>query len=609
MLSLDAPHVAPVAVPAFARGLFLVVFAILLVAAVAVVLVPARFVATATNVPAGVTALEWLSRLALAVLVAAVAYAVVPAWSAQPAELSPLPGFEVAARITIWAAAALLAVLVALVVVARARYRTPKDLPRPFRPLWFGLAPAVLAALAVTLAGGFTGGLAFWVGSLLGRITTGGAPTPGPWPIELGPSYAATSWMSGLIVLGLLAVLPALVASVLRAGPVAGWLLLVAGVATAAATLGGLADAARLWLAAGAPAAAAVAAAAWVVAWRREHLPDLVRRDYPAGPAADSLSPVTAADTVTTIARNWRLARTKYRFHWVLGVAAVLGGAGVAGTALVLAAAPAVLVAVGPPSLGPLVLSTVAAGFVTLGLRSWSNEKLRVTVGVLWDLLAFWPRSSHPLCPPPYGGRTVLELAHRAAGIAVDGHTSAVVLSGHSQGSLICAAAVAVVDVERADGRHGPGEFLPAATARAALPKLRLVTYGSQLQWAYARLFPCYIGHATIRRLHTEVLGERWRNLFRWTDPLGGPVLAWPESGTPAPSGDDPPWTRLDGTGGRPVRPVPRGGVGFVVGHDARLLDPVRVSTTPDTVRAPLLAHSDYLADPAYAAVVRDLTS
>jgi hypothetical protein len=39
---------------------------------------------------------------------------------------------------------------------------------------------------------------------------------------------------------------------------------------------------------------------------------------------------------------------------------------------------------------------------------------MRTTTGILWDLVSFWPRLVHPLCPPPYGGRAVLGVAVRS---------------------------------------------------------------------------------------------------------------------------------------------------------------------------------------------------
>jgi hypothetical protein len=87
------------------------------------------------------------------------------------------------------------------------------------------------------------------------------------------------------------------------------------------------------------------------------------------------------------------------------------------------------------------------------------------------------------------------------------------VLSGHSQGSLITAATVWFLG-------HNQQAYLDN------LEQLRVITYGSQLQWAYPRLFPTYIGYTRLREINTLVK-TGWYNLHRWTDPLGGPVLAY----------------------------------------------------------------------------------
>jgi hypothetical protein len=53
------------------------------------------------------------------------------------------------------------------------------------------------------------------------------------------------------------------------------------------------------------------------------------------------------------------------------------------------------------------------------------------------------------------------------------------------------------------------------------LPRPALLTHGSQLMWASPRFFPALDG--------------RRRNLHRWTDPLGGPVLAASTTGPVGP--------------------------------------------------------------------------
>lgn len=118
------------------------------------------------------------------------------------------------------------------------------------------------------------------------------------------------------------------------------------------------------------------------------------------------------------------------------------------------------------------------------------------------------------------------------------------VISGHSQGSVLAAAAV---------------WQLPAAARR----RVALLTYGCPVERLYGRWFPTYFGPAPLQALHQEV--HCWRNLWRATDPIGGPVL----------TGDD----------------VDKG----------PLLDPLAYGRTREhPLPAPILGHSDYQADPAF---------
>lgn len=533
--------------------------------------------------------LEGMRRLALAIVVLTAVGTVAVTASARPAEpldsgRAALPGFETAAVVVLSAVPVLLGLLLVGCVVLRLGYGRPAGTPTAFRPLWAGLGPVVLSSVAATLAGGFSGGLVFWVGNILGRVGEPGAGDPPEYSIDLGMTFEATGRASGVIAMGLLALLPALAMALLRAGSYAVFVL----AAVPAVAAFGVSGPARWWAVGAAVVLVVVGVVVSVRTWGSEELGEQVSRDYTPGRDGQSqrLGPET---TPGKIAGQWRLARSKYRYHWPLG-----------------AIAPLLLVGLGlvrsfpdssdfpvPEAVGPFVLAGVAAGFVTLGLRSWSNASLRTTVGILWDLLAFWPRSAHPLCPPPYGGRAVLELARRTADIADTRGNEVVVLSGHSQGSLICAAAVAVLQKESEieDGDRGQPEYLEKATAEKTLPKVGMVTYGSQLQWAYARLFPRYVGFEVLQELHGPVLRGRWRNLHRYTDPLGGPVLAWPIDGEPQPRGRraaTDKWEYLTATGRATDIPENQ-----CVGHEMRLHDPVRIRLEPRTVRAPLLGHSD----------------
>ncbi|MFS8199861.1 hypothetical protein ACLVWQ_14380 [Streptomyces sp. CWNU-52B] len=186
--------------------------------------------------------------------------------------------------------------------------------------------------------------------------------------------------------------------------------------------------------------------------------------------------------------------------------------------------------------------------FVTWGRRAYKDQSARRTIGILWDVGTFWPRAAHPFAPPCYAERAVPDLTWRIAGWtrATGGR---LVLSGHSQGSVLAAAAA--------------WQLKPSVRKRVAL-----LTYGSPLERLYGRWFPAHFGPAALSSLHEDV--DCWRNLYRATDPIGGPM-------------------RLPGDCGPQV--------------DREVLeDPLAYGRTEEhPLPAPILGHSDYQADPVFA--------
>ncbi|MBQ0887619.1 hypothetical protein KBZ94_22255 [Streptomyces sp. RM72] len=186
--------------------------------------------------------------------------------------------------------------------------------------------------------------------------------------------------------------------------------------------------------------------------------------------------------------------------------------------------------------------------FVTWGRRAYKDASARRTIGILWDVGTFWPRAAHPFAPPCYAERAVPDLTWRMATWtrATGGR---LVISGHSQGSVLAAAA--------------SWQLEPSARKRVAL-----LTYGSPLERLYGRWFPAHFGPEALASLHEEV--DCWRNLHRRTDPIGGPM-------------------RLPGDAGPAVDREP-------------LKDPLTYGRTElHPLPAPVLGHSDYQADPAFA--------
>jgi hypothetical protein len=142
----------------------------------------------------------------------------------------------------------------------------------------------------------------------------------------------------------------------------------------------------------------------------------------------------------------------------------------------------------------------------------WSKVADRRTIGVLWDVITFWPRAAHPFAPPCYAERVVPQLLARHE--ALSRGEGRVLISGHSQGALIGAAVILQL-------------------SEAELANTGLITYGCQFSYLYARAFPAYLGSPALgelaRRLQVPaeskgIAGTRWINLFRLTDYLGSTV-------------------------------------------------------------------------------------
>ncbi|MFJ8927865.1 hypothetical protein ACIRLA_14920 [Streptomyces sp. NPDC102364] len=186
--------------------------------------------------------------------------------------------------------------------------------------------------------------------------------------------------------------------------------------------------------------------------------------------------------------------------------------------------------------------------FVTWGRRAYKDASARRTIGILWDVGTFWPRAAHPFAPPCYAERAVPDLTWRMA-TWTQATGGRLILSGHSQGSVLAAAAA--------------WQLHPSVRKRVGL-----LTYGSPLERLYGRWFPAQFGPEALASLHRQV--DCWRNLHRRTDPIGGPI-------------------NLPGECGPQV-------------DHAALLDPLAYGRTAEhPLPAPILGHGDYQADPVFA--------
>ena len=323
----------------------------------------------------------------------------------------------------------------------------------PDGPALHGLAGPVAAMLGVGLGNLFTAGATVWPAQWLMGKGTLGLTLPGP-PLLL-------TWHStGLPVLALLLLIPLAV-------------LLV-----------------RML--------------------RQKHaLEPQVDAAYPTGPTH---SPTRTAQIAAALAKARLLEGGPLLLGSLAGLAFALAAGSLVG-ALTGHRTPA-LTAVHAPtlvsyavtslqSLGGWLVAAFVVALVGLGERAYKNISTRRTVGVLWDIGTFWPRASHPFAPPCYAERAVPDLDWRIRTWLAEDPERRLVLSGHSQGTVLAAAAVWQLD--------------PRTRARVAL-----LTYGCPLHRLYGRFFPAFMGVDNLERLHQDT--PYWRNLFRVTDPIGGPV-------------------------------------------------------------------------------------
>jgi hypothetical protein len=271
---------------------------------------------------------------------------------------------------------------------------------------------------------------------------------------------------------------------------------------------------------------------------------------------------VTEGAVLTPAAKATKTGRLKWSVGWVGLAFAVLGLAlhTVIAWDLREFALPAWLDpdrGIGPILVvaGNVLLVGFAGGLLLAGRGAVLRPSARRVANVVWDVIAFWPRAAHPMAPPPYSQRAVRDFADRITWHLDHGGAGRLLIAGHSQGSLISVAALLRVP-QRLYGR------------------IALITHGSQLQHAYSRAFPAYL-NAPLLRWVLRRLDGRWLNLYRETDPVGGPVLSWDRSSEAAGL----PWrsTRLtaegvaageDGIGMHGVR---------CCGSEWRLLDPAVV--------------------------------
>ncbi len=135
-------------------------------------------------------------------------------------------------------------------------------------------------------------------------------------------------------------------------------------------------------------------------------------------------------------------------------------------------------------------------------------------------------------------------------------------MSAHSQGSVLAFAALSPLSAQQ-------------------LQRVALVTYGCPLSSIYAMFFPAYFGPEQVTALRDKLQAPApglvgWRNFYRRTDPIGGPVFAdtsTPEQDTEVPDPFPGPASDLGDT----TPPLERDAAPWlrVAGHSHYMQEPV----------------------------------
>ncbi len=164
------------------------------------------------------------------------------------------------------------------------------------------------------------------------------------------------------------------------------------------------------------------------------------------------------------------------------------------------------------PSAGAWLTTTGTAVVLLASYAAYRQPSTRRIVGILWDVTTFWPKANHPLTPACSAQRAVPQLRDRITTLT-DAPGSTLVLSAHSQGSILGAAALL---------------HLNAGQSEQNLSRMALLTYGSPLRRLYARAFPAYFSREVLCQVSDRANGS-WQNLWATTDPVGAWIARNPD--------------------------------------------------------------------------------
>jgi hypothetical protein len=441
-----------------------------------------------------------LGRIALTLATAALVLAGTAAvlLPAGPGPAGMLPGARPALNV-VWGVSLVLLVPLAVqqsIAWAYRRWQTHKlraqDLPVPRLSTFPWAGPFVMNTIAMVVANTVLLSAIVYVAGVVGTVEWGFGPGPGAPPapgtiyVPMAIGSLASILSLGLIVLVLL--FGATFVVVLRRRTRADAAAVEADLRTGYSKAG-IPDVE--------PGARAGTEAAW---WRSAFDPPLfgVRGRQHAG------RPTPWVHKVTTMRFVGEHSRAVAVLFVAITVCAVVG--------LVLFLHQVLVLHRDPPMFFVEIGTKVAVAFPPLYVLvltlAWRNERYRRVLGSLFDVGTFFPRSFHPFAPPAYAERAVPELTRRIWRLHDNG--GRVVVSAHSQGSVVAAAALG-----RTSGRAGRE------------PAIGLITFGSPLGKLYRWAFPALFSDGFLAGItdHRAGIGPvLWRNVYYATDYIGGDV-------------------------------------------------------------------------------------
>ncbi|MRG60275.1 hypothetical protein GE115_10405 [Agromyces sp. CFH 90414] len=189
-------------------------------------------------------------------------------------------------------------------------------------------------------------------------------------------------------------------------------------------------------------------------------------------------------------------------------------------------------------------LSAWALGLLSLAAVAWVVTNAATSterpLGLVWDIICFFPRAGHPFTPPCYAERTVPEMQERIADWlhGDDAEDRRVIIAAHSMGATLAVATLFAMHASEQEAADDPqsNAAVPPSPARPDTGRVALLTYGVQLRAYFSRFFPEVFG-ARVLGVHGTV-GPSLLGLDPWKNQV---KREWIDRRPPIPDPEEPP--------------------------------------------------------------------